>query len=357
MERNYYAAAVVSYVINRVAERIRGTRVSKCLTNCFWRATYRESWLVSFEDHWLTSYWNFDWTNFLRVVVILRLISMNEPMNSDTISRTLTYSISFSIIFVRNENPSFTRSRTDTIFSISGNNLSIWKNESKFKRYGKWSGETSYRSEVSHRALKTINFPRNRANTLDQALFMYQSINVEAFSLHRGPWIASSRLSFDLSVVPTTCSPLTQARIDRKKSTTVFIRCSPLNVIINLGSNNANVFSFFFFSRAAFLNTPLCRARARKRAKMFPGVARRHRSRRFSFRTAVFPNRSASSGEKRQPRMQIKIFPRRNSGWKLVFPNRADATRVFLASSCSPNFSFGIRLGIITNGWTRIFGQ
>ena len=106
---------------------------------------------------------------------------------------------------------------------------------------------------MSHRALKTINFPRNRANTLDQALFMYQSINVEAFSLHRRPWIASSRLSFDLSVVPTTCSPLTQARIDRKKSTTVFIRCSPLNVIINLGSNNANVFSFFFFHEPHFL--------------------------------------------------------------------------------------------------------
>lgn len=32
MQRNDYAAAVVSYVINRVAERIHGTRVSTCLS-------------------------------------------------------------------------------------------------------------------------------------------------------------------------------------------------------------------------------------------------------------------------------------------------------------------------------------
>lgn len=100
-----------------------------------------------------------------------------------------------------------------------------------------------------------------------------------------------------------SCNVFTQERIDARSQPPF----SPLNVIINLGSEQCKRFFFFFFSpplfSTAFLNTPLCRARARKQRC---SSAEEHRSRRFSFRDAAVSQPSrvviGTSVERREKR-------------------------------------------------------
>lgn len=181
---------------------------------------------------------------------------------------------------------------------------------------------------------------------------MYQSINVEAFSLE----FASQAVDRIIEIILRPfCQSNNVFTVNTsahrcKKSTTVFIRCSPLNVIINLGSNNANVSSFFFSFFSPHFLTLHCAELALESKDVRCTKAQVAV---FSSRTAstlCFPTDSCHRVGAREPRMQIKIFPRRNSGWKLVFPNRAD-TGAFLAP---PNFSFGIRIpGWDNNEWTN----
>lgn len=153
-------------------------------------------------------------------------------------------------------------------------------------------------------ASTTINFPQESSQhcILYRVLFMYQSINVLNVEFASRIEI-SSRLSFDLSVGPTTRATCSHKSASMQE---VNHRFPLLMSLLTSARNNANVFSFFFFFplfSTAFLNTPLCRARARKQRC---SSAEEHRSRRFSFRDAVVSQPSrvviGTSVERREKR-------------------------------------------------------
>ena len=124
---------------------------------------------------------------------------------------------------------------------------------------------------------------------LYRVLFMYQSINVLNVEFASRIEI-SSRLSFDLSVGPTTRATCSHKSASMQE---VNHRFPLLMSLLTSARNNANVFSFFFFF--PFFPPPFLPLHCAELALESKDVPRRRSIGRgvFLFETRLFPNRAA----------------------------------------------------------------
>ena len=124
---------------------------------------------------------------------------------------------------------------------------------------------------------------------LYRVLFMYQSINVLNVEFASRIEI-SSRLSFDLSVGPTTRATCSHKSASMQE---VNHRFPLLMSLLTSARNNANVFSFFFFF--PFFPPHFLTLHCAELALESKDVPRRRSIGRgvFLFETRLFPNRAA----------------------------------------------------------------